>query len=190
MARLPYVEQADDARVASAFQTAEAQYGRVSNMFRLAANAPWLVPGIAELSVAVTAGDPEGLDAEMKRLVNLAVSIRNSCSYCAQHNSVWAEESGASSAKVEALLSERIDLETFSAAERAAICWARSVAANAARRDVEGYAELEKHFTLPQIAELTILASHRTMINLMQEAFWADLEGSEASDTSSPGQAF
>lgn len=177
MARLPYIDHpGDDERLASGFGTAERAYGRVANLFKLLAHAPWLQPAFAELSAAVSRGDDEGVDPTTRRLVHLAVSLQNGCTYCATHSRDWAASAGIPEPKVQALDASPIDETLFSEAEAAAIGWAKSVAGNRARRDRAGFERVRARFTDAQIAELTLIAAYRTMVNLLQEALWTDLE--------------
>lgn len=182
MARVAYIEEpSGDDRVARGFDMVNTEYGRIGNLFRIIANAPWLLPDVAKLSVTMTAGDEvgqEGCEPGLKRLVQLAVSMQNACAYCTTHNRAWAAKTGVPEAKVKALNADPLDSEHFTEAEFAAISWAKSVAANAARRDMKGFERVQQHFTTAQVVELTVLASYRTMINLMQEAFWTDIEES------------
>lgn len=182
MARLSYREDAaGDERIAAGLATVENEYRRVGNLFKLLAHAPWLLPGVADLSVAVNRGDEQGVDPATKRPVHLAVSMQNSCDYCTTHNRMWATSAGVSAAKIEALSDGVLDSAEFTDAEQAAIAWAKSVAANNARRDIDSYERLRTHFTEAQIVELTVVAAYRTMINLLQEAFWTDLEDADTS---------
>lgn len=59
------------------------------------------------------------------------------------------------------------------------IDWAESVALNTARRNGRAFAALERHFSVPEIVELTVVAAHRIMVSRIQEALWTDLEGPE-----------
>lgn len=177
MARLPYAEEsADDERLARGFSAVHRAYGRVANLFKLVAHAPWLQPSFAQLSVAVSEGDDEGVDPTTRRLVHLAVSLQNGCDYCATHSRDWAAAAGIADDKVEALDGTPIDEGLFSEREAAAISWAKSVAANRARSDKSAFDRVMAQFTHAQVTELSVIAAYRTMVNLLQEAFWTDLE--------------
>lgn len=65
----------------------------------------------------------------------------------------------------------------FTDVEVAVIQWAEAVASNTARRDPDAFDALQEHFSETQIVELTVVIAVRTMVNLIQEALWTDLEG-------------
>ncbi len=67
----------------------------------------------------------------------------------------------------------------FCERELAVIEWAESVALNTARQNRVAFEALRRHFSDPEIVELTVVVAHRTMINRIQEALWTDLEGPE-----------
>lgn len=45
---------------------------------------------------------------------------------------------------------------------------------------------MQAHFTPQQIVELTVIVAIRTMVNLIQEALWTDLEDSETPPNDRP----
>ncbi len=64
----------------------------------------------------------------------------------------------------------------FGERDLAVLGWAESVARNTARRDRAGFEACQRFFGDAEIVELTVIAAQRTMVNLIQEALWTDLE--------------
>ena len=179
MARVPYVDDRDASPgVQKVFEAQRAIMSRTSNNLRLLANAPHLLPFHLPLIFAVKFPGTGQLDEELKVAIILRVSAVNSCDYCVVHNTQFGSSSGAAAEKMDAVQRDdwhaRTDL--FSEREIAAITWAERVATNQARRDSEAFAAVSEHFGAGEIIEISYIAAHRTMMNLLQEALWNDLE--------------
>lgn len=180
MARVPYVEY-DEAtpRIRKLYDTITYAMGRASNNAKLIAHAPHLLPWHFGLNLAVSRAGTGRLSPQLKNAIILRVSAVNACDYCIDHNTQFGQAAGVKAQKMEALqrddYRERTDL--FDASELAALRWAESVARNEARRDMDAFAELNEHFGDAEIVEITYIAAHRTMQNLIQEALWNDTEG-------------
>lgn len=88
--------------------------------------------------------------------------------------------------KLDALEGDYVESGLFTPEEIAVIGWAEAVTSNTARRDMAAFAAMEAHFTTQQIVELTVIVAVRTMVNLIQEALWTDLEGSDTPPNNRP----
>lgn len=95
------------------------------------------------------------------------------------HNRALGQAAGIPVEKLEALEGDYAASGFFSNEELAVIGWAEAVASNTARRNVAAFEAITEHFDTPQIVELTVIIAVRTMVNLIQEALWTDLEGPE-----------
>ena len=174
MARVPYLEYEDASdHVRALYDAQRAITGRLTNFHKLLGYVPWMLQWILGLQRSIHLGP---LPEELKRLVNVQVSLTNQCAYCTSHNVNIARRVGMSEEKLEALASGRLDHKLFSESEIAVIEWATAVADNSARRDTAAFAELKRHFTIEEIVEMTVLAAFRTLTNRVQEALWTDLE--------------
>ena len=118
---------------------------------------------------------PGRVDMELKRLVALMTSTAGGCQYCIAHNAFGVLHDGVAPEKGEAVW----EFETsplFSAAERAALAFARSVGQTPnALTDAE-YAELQAHFDDRQIMELTGVTCLFAFLNRWNSTFQTQLE--------------
>lgn len=102
------------------------------------------------------------------------------------HNRALGQAAGIPQEKLDALEGDYEATGLFSEAELAVIRWAEAVASNTARRDNAAFETMQAHFTTAQIVELTVVIAVRTMVNLVQEALWTDLEGPETPQNDRP----
>jgi len=88
-------------------------------------------------------------DHEIKELCRLYVSKTADCRYCgAQRSSAAVDEDAVAD------LADFESSDRFDARERAALAYARAIAWNPAEADAELWAELRRHFSEPELAEL------------------------------------
>lgn len=109
MTRLPQIapEQATPQQ-AELFSAVKAKLGRVPNMFRALANSPSALSGYLDFSGAISEG--EGLNAQQREIVALAVGETNGCEYCLAAHSTIGKMVGLSPDSIEAArLSSGID---------------------------------------------------------------------------------
>ena len=178
MARVPFVEY-DEATpgVQKVYEAQRDVMARTSNNLKMLANAPHLLPFHLPLVMAVKFPGTGTLDEHVKVAIVLRVSVLNSCDYCVVHNTQFGSSSGTNADKMTAVQAEDWQgTGLFDERETAALIWAERVATNQARRDIAAFEEVSRHFTPGEIVEITYIAAHRTMMNLLQEALWNDLE--------------
>lgn len=111
---------------------------------------------------AVEAGLGEGpLDPMIRHLVKLRVSQINGCAYCVDMHLGEARKDGETQGRLDRLVVWR-NVDDFSEGERAALAWAEALTTH--RRDglAELHDRLTRHFSVEEIAALTITTS---MIN-------------------------
>ncbi|QDU89139.1 Alkyl hydroperoxide reductase AhpD [Pirellulimonas nuda] len=94
---------------AELFDAVKAKLGRVPNLFRALANSPAALRGYLDLSGAIAAG--EGLTAQQREIVALAIGEVNGCEYCLAAHSTIGKMVGLSPEGIEAARrSEGIDV--------------------------------------------------------------------------------
>jgi AhpD family alkylhydroperoxidase len=109
---------------------------------------------------------PTALPGRTKELVILRTSARLSCRYCLEAHSVSALDAGLSPAEVRALRQPEADVGAFAdPAELALLAWADAVAGEAGPVDPRRQAALARHFTDPEVVELTLLLGVTVMLN-------------------------
>ncbi len=101
MSRLTLIapEQANPQQ-AELFTAVKAKMGRVPNMLSILGNSPAALRGYLELSGALGSG--EGLNAQQREIVALAVSEANGCEYCLAAHSTIGKMVGLKADAIEA----------------------------------------------------------------------------------------
>jgi AhpD family alkylhydroperoxidase len=109
------------------------------------------------------------LDVKLLDLIAYRVSQINGCAYCLDMHHKDAIYHGETEQRLHSLPAWR-ECPYYSDAERAALALADSLAM---QRDLDdaAFAELEKHFTKGQIADLALAAASTTTWNILNKAF-------------------
>jgi AhpD family alkylhydroperoxidase len=119
--------------------------------FTVAADAPSLYTPMLAVTRAIRGS---GLPTGLIHLIDLRVSQINGCTYCIDMHSKEARHDGQSDQRIAAVAEwERSDL--FLPDERAAFAWAEVLTRTQHDRIDEAYRELQRHFNVEQIAQLT-----------------------------------
>jgi uncharacterized peroxidase-related enzyme len=151
------VEKADRRQLApefeEKFEIIEKSNGYVPNSYLMLAHRPPILKAIMDLSKAVIR-DEGTLDRGFRFLIAYISSRTAGCQFCQAHNISSASRWGVPDEKLNAIW----DYETsplFTNAERAAFDLARaaSIVPNAVTDEI--FARLKKHYTTPQIIEMT-----------------------------------
>ncbi|MCO6046336.1 peroxidase-related enzyme [Aeoliella sp. ICT_H6.2] len=101
MSRLPQIQDNQaTSQQAGLFAAAKSKLGKVPNMVRVLGNSPAALRGYFELSGALGAG--EGLTAQQREIVALAVGEANGCEYCLAAHSTLGKLSGLAPEAIEA----------------------------------------------------------------------------------------
>ncbi|MGH9037445.1 MAG: carboxymuconolactone decarboxylase family protein [Acidimicrobiia bacterium] len=109
---------------------------------------------------------PTALPGRTKELVILRTSARLSCRYCVEAHSVAALDAGLGPDEVRALCRPRADMMVFAdPAELALLAWVDAVAGGTGPVDPGPRAALARHFTDPEVVELTLLLGVTLMLN-------------------------
>lgn len=93
-----------------------------------------------------------------------------------EHNRSLGQAAGVPQEKLDALEGDYEASGLFDDREVAVIRWAEAVATNTARRNAAAFAAMQELFEDDEIIEISIVVAVRVMVNLLQEAFWTDLE--------------
>jgi uncharacterized peroxidase-related enzyme len=137
----------------------EAKAKRPNQFFRTMANRPEVLKNFAPFYGAVMG--PSSIERRMKELVYLTCSFTNQCAYCSAAHIASGKRAGISEEELGALRAGRDD--GFSAAEQAAIRYARELTQTADAR--ESRAALREHFNDEQIVEITLIAATANFTN-------------------------
>lgn len=137
----------------------EKKSGKPNHFFRTMANRPEILKNFVPLYGAIMG--PGTLDRRIKELVYLAVSFANECAYCSAAHTASAGKAGITEDELSALRTEQDP--PFSAAERAAIAYARDLTRTADADDTRD--ALNEHFSSEQIVELTLIVALANFTN-------------------------
>lgn len=129
----------------------------------------------AMLPVVAVLFSPGRVDMALKRLVALVTSMAGGCQYCVAHNAFGVIADGVDADKGAAIW----EFETsplFSAAERAALAFARAVGQTPNRLTDAEYAALEAHYDERQIMEIAGVTCLFAFLNRWNSTFQTQLE--------------
>jgi uncharacterized peroxidase-related enzyme len=137
----------------------EARSKKPSAFFRTMAQRPEALKTFVPFYAAVAG--PGSVERRTKELVYLTVSYANRCAFCTSAHLATGRKAGITDDEMKALEAGRD--EGFSAAERAAIEYARELTQTAsAQASREG---LRTHYSDEQIVEITLLAAMANFTN-------------------------
>jgi uncharacterized peroxidase-related enzyme len=156
------------------FAVIEKSNGYIPNSYLMLAHRPPILKAIMDLSKAVIR-DEGTLDRGFRFLIAYISSRTAGCQFCQAHNISSASRWGVSDEKLNAIW----DYETsplFTDAERAAFDLARgaSMVPNVATDEV--FARLKKHYTTPQIIEMTAVIALFGWQNRLNDTLHTDLD--------------
>ena len=156
------------------FEIIEKSNGYIPNSYLMLAHRPPILKAIMDLSKAVIR-DEGTLDRGFRFLIAYVSSRTAGCQFCQAHNLSSASRWGVSDDRLNAIW----DYETsplFTDSERAAFDLARaaSVVPNAATDEI--FARLKKHYTAPQIIEMTAVIALFGWQNRFNDTLHTDLD--------------
>ena len=123
------------------------------------ANRPEVLERFVPLYRAIVG--PGSVDRRTKELVYLTVSYTNRCAYCTASHVASGRKAGVSDAEMRSL--QNGEDQSFTAAERAAIQYARELTRTADGATTR--AALDAHFSAEQIVEITMVAAMANFTN-------------------------
>lgn len=163
------------------FASSNELLGRTANLTRILAHSPYLGRWFLALTTAVR--QPNAGAVSPVRLRNLAIlktSLLNRCQYCTEHNRVFGEGFGLTTAEFDALEGDRYqESPLFDEKDKAVVRWAEAITLNTARRDQAAWNEMRRLFSDAEIVEISLAAAMFNMTNRLNEAFWTELEPEE-----------
>ena len=137
----------------------EAKSKKPNAFFRAMANRPEVLKTFVPLYGAIVG--PGSVGQRVKELVYLTCSYANQCAFCTAAHTASAPKAGVTDDEMRAL--QAGDEQSFSAAERAAIAYARDLARTATA--TQSREALFAHFTPEQIVEITLVAAMANFTN-------------------------
>ena len=172
MARVPLIgEERKD--LAPFINRVKAERGKLINLYRVLMNSPSVAESWLDFNSTIRFRTT--LDAALREMIILRVSILNGAEYQAQiHGASHALKAGVSKAQIEALADWRA-ADLFTPAQRAALAWT-----DAMTRDIDVadalHDELKQYFDDRAIVEITVLAGAYNMHTRVGRALKIDIE--------------
>jgi len=131
-----------------------------------------LAPKSAKALAQFSHAAGSALDARLRELVNLRISQVNGCAFCIDMH--WADllRQGVEPRQVNAVAGWREAHRFFSDKDRAALGWAEAVNAVPHRTPSDAeFAEVKRHFSDAEIAELTFCVGAIRAWNMLNASF-------------------
>ena len=174
MARISYIDEKDavEPTVREAFERMRAKRGKVTNIYRALAHRPSILVATGPFVAAVQ--QPDELDARLKERVILRVSILNGSAYCTHAHEQISAKMGFTGDEIRAMRDP--GAAALDDDERAALAYAEEVTVRPGAVSDAVFQELGRHFSEPQIVELTMLVALYNMVNRFNEALRLDPE--------------
>jgi len=161
------------------YEAADRFLGRTANLQRiLATHSPYLARWFGGLVAAVRQPDLGAVsEPRLRGLACIKTSMVNACSYCTTHTSVFGQGLGMTDEELEAMKDDAYKTSPlFDERDRAAIAWAEAMTNNTAQRDGEVWQNMKKHFSEPEIVEISLACAMFNMINRLNDSFWTEIE--------------
>ena len=157
-----------------AFAPAKFVLGFVPNSLLTLARRPQIVEGFAGLARSVFAPGST-ISQELKMLVAYVSSAAAGCRYCQAHSAVSAIRADVADLKVAAAADFEED-DQFSAAERAALRFARDASVLPNAVTATHFDELRAHFTEEQIVDMMAVIATMGWLNRWNDTMATQLE--------------
>ena len=144
--------------------------GRPANVHKAMAHNPHALTPFLAFYAAVG----KSLDRRLWELVYLRVSMINGCIYCTQHHMASSKAVGLGPDDWRALRSG--DLSRFSNAEQIVLRYSEKLTLTPAQITADDLADLKRHFTDWQIADLHLLVGLANLTNRFTDPLGLELE--------------
>ena len=175
---MPHIKpkaRGDLAELEDVFQRAESALGFVPTSFFMMGRKPAILRAFSKLSREVV-GVPGAVPLDLKWLVAHAASSAAGCQYCAAHTGAAAAgRANVPTDKVAAVAEPEAD-QTFSAAEQAALDFARAAATQPNEVAKVHFDALLEHFDEDQIVEIMAVISLFGWLNRWNDSMATALE--------------
>lgn len=178
MALLSYVHDDTESQEARVFfGHVKGLLGRVANALRIAAQVPEIAQPLVGFMIPTLRTEVTGnLPVRIKTLVILKTSFLNGCSYCIGHNTALGRSIGFSDEEIAAIEEDFRNSDLFTPAEKAAMAWAEYLTERTYRQHPEAMPELKRHFSEPQIVEISMVSGFFNFWNRFVDGLQVDLE--------------
>lgn len=129
-------------------------------------------PKSSQALVAFSQAAAPHIDARLRELVNLRVSQVNGCAFCMDMHAAALQKMDVDPRHLHVLAGWREAQRFFSPRDRAALAWAEAVNAVPHRAPTdEEFAELRRHFSEQEAAELTFAVGAIRAWNMLNASF-------------------
>ena len=119
-------------------------------------------------------------DVQDKELVAIKTSYLNGCDYCLGHNVDFGQQVGLTLEEIRAAVSKDFaESALLTDRQKALLRWTEAVTRNTAEEDDDAFAELRRHYSDGEIAELTLMSGLFNMWNRFTKALHIALEPAE-----------
>ena len=116
-------------------------------------------------------------DVRDKELVAIKTSHLNGCRYCLGHNVDFGQIVGLTLEQIQAACSDDYaSSPELTDRQRALLRWTESITRNTAAEDEAAFADLRRHYSDAEIAELTLMSGLFNMWNRFTKALHIELE--------------
>lgn len=161
--RLEPIEHPQSLKMKMAYFFARRKFGKVITPMKVVTAR---VPQSARVSYEIAKLMEHGfsLDKGLQALLHIRISQVNQCDFCIDIGTAFALSQGGSADKIAKLDAYRTD-PAFTPAERAALAYVEEVSQTKTASDAT-FAELRRHFSDAQIAEITLLNAFENFYNL------------------------
>lgn len=180
MARITLVEPdgAPPATRAAYDQIRDEWGGTLLTDFFLLGHSPVVAMAISRLFLALQGEHGDNVsDMADKELVALRTSWLNGCAYCVGHNVDLGRAVGLTTEEIDAAISPHYEQSaTLTLKQKALLRWTTAVTKNTASEDDAALEALQRFYSDPEIAELTLVSGLFNMWNRMTETFKIPLE--------------
>jgi AhpD family alkylhydroperoxidase len=171
MSRISRIGRSQSAgAVRDTFERKIAEEGSIPNMYRTVAHRPWLLATLdAHLAAVMGSGT---VPLQLKELLAVQTSRVNASEYCTRSYTALAKRSGITDDQIAALL----DFENgpFDDKQKAALRYGLQVTRDATQVSDTVFSELTRHFTEPEIVEITCVVGLLGYFNRFNEALRVD----------------
>ena len=175
MALVPPLDDADiDAELLEFVQFFKGPLGVIPNSVRTMARRPEIAMAFTNLNIAVMKCEA-GVTPEFKRLIGYMTSYVSGCRYCQAHTILGSERFGSSEARLNDVWNFE-NSDEFSAAEKAALAFARAAAMVPNEVDDEISTELRAHWDHGEIVEITAVVALFGYLNRWNDSMGSVLE--------------
>ena len=166
MPRVPYVEEQDHPELAALIARIKAERGRLPDLYKVLLHSPAVMEGWLGLFTAIR--QKTRLAGRYRELAILRVALVNGAEYEYQAHLPFAQKEGVSAQQIAALRAWQVS-PLFDASERAVLAYTDAMTRDIQVAD-ELFAELQRHFDVQDLVELTATIAGYNLVSRFLEA--------------------